>query len=130
MDLKKRKCYPYTYCNNYLVGIKFLLIISTMKFKQEHSIDQRKVTSYCSLLFFNIFTDISLNYSNLPNLNTNEIYLLKAESDRIRVKYPDRLPVIVEKSEKSKVQEIDKKKVYNINIVLKIQYNSIIIFSI
>lgn len=35
---------------------------------------------------------------------------MKAESDRIRVKYPDRLPVIVEKSEKSKVQEIDKKK--------------------
>ena len=36
----------------------------------------------------------------------------KAESDRIKNKYPDRLPVIVEKSDKSTVQEIDKKKVF------------------
>lgn len=46
-----------------------------MKFKNEHSMEQRK-----------------------------------AESDRIKTKYPDRLPVIVEKSEKSKVNDIDKKK--------------------
>jgi len=34
----------------------------------------------------------------------------KAESARIKEKYPDRLPIIVEKSDKSKVEEIDKKK--------------------
>lgn len=51
-----------------------------MKFKSEHSIEQRK-----------------------------------AESDRIKNKYPDRLPVIVEKSEKSKVNDIDKKKYLGIS---------------
>jgi GABA(A) receptor-associated protein len=30
----------------------------------------------------------------------------RAESNRIRAKYPDRIPVICEKSEKSKVQVI------------------------
>lgn len=34
----------------------------------------------------------------------------KAESDRIRAKYPDRIPVICEKADKSKVADIDKKK--------------------
>ncbi|KAJ2493230.1 Autophagy- protein 8 [Coemansia sp. RSA 2050] len=34
----------------------------------------------------------------------------KAESDRIRQKYPDRIPVICEKVEKSDIQTIDKKK--------------------
>jgi len=34
----------------------------------------------------------------------------KQESDRIRAKYPDRIPVICEKTEKSSVQDIDKKK--------------------
>lgn len=34
----------------------------------------------------------------------------RAESERIRTKYPDRVPVICEKSEKSNVQDIDKKK--------------------
>lgn len=33
-----------------------------------------------------------------------------AESSRIRSKYPERIPVICEKTEKSKVQDIDKKK--------------------
>ncbi|CAL6307666.1 unnamed protein product [Bathycoccus prasinos] len=32
------------------------------------------------------------------------------ESNRIRVKYPDRIPVIVEKSPKSDVPDLDKKK--------------------
>jgi GABA(A) receptor-associated protein len=45
------------------------------KFKNEHTLDQRK-----------------------------------AESERIRQKYPDRIPVICEKTEKSNVQDIDKKK--------------------
>lgn len=34
----------------------------------------------------------------------------QAESARIREKYPDRIPVIVEKADKSDVPEIDKKK--------------------
>lgn len=34
----------------------------------------------------------------------------KAESDRIRLKYPDRVPIICEKAEKSDIQQIDKHK--------------------
>ena len=34
----------------------------------------------------------------------------KTESARIREKYPDRIPVIVEKVEKSDIPDIDKKK--------------------
>jgi GABA(A) receptor-associated protein len=34
----------------------------------------------------------------------------KAEADRIRLKYPDRIPVIAEKAEKSNIPDIDKKK--------------------
>lgn len=34
----------------------------------------------------------------------------RQESERIREKYPDRIPCIVEKAEKSDIQQIDKKK--------------------
>mmetsp|Transcript_93055 Transcript_93055/g.226028 ORF Transcript_93055/g.226028 Transcript_93055/m.226028 type:complete len:119 (-) Transcript_93055:268-624(-) len=34
----------------------------------------------------------------------------QAESERIRAKYPDRIPVICEKAEKSDIPDIDKKK--------------------
>lgn len=34
----------------------------------------------------------------------------QAEAQRIREKYPDRIPVIVEKAEKSDIPDIDKKK--------------------
>lgn len=34
----------------------------------------------------------------------------KAESEKIREKYPDRIPVIVEKVERSDIDDIDKKK--------------------
>ncbi|KAI9103091.1 autophagy protein 8 [Phlyctochytrium arcticum] len=34
----------------------------------------------------------------------------KAEADKIRQKYPDRIPCIVEKAEKSDIAKIDKKK--------------------
>ncbi|CAN4092108.1 unnamed protein product [Withania somnifera] len=34
----------------------------------------------------------------------------QAESSRIREKYPDRIPVIVERTEKSDISDIDKKK--------------------
>lgn len=46
-----------------------------MKFKAEHTFDQRKL-----------------------------------ESERVRGKYPDRIPVICEKVDKSKMEDIDKKK--------------------
>eukprot|EP01039_Chlorochromonas_danica_P006609 gene6609-7302_t len=34
----------------------------------------------------------------------------KLESERVRAKYPDRIPVICEKLDKSKMEDIDKKK--------------------
>lgn len=34
----------------------------------------------------------------------------KSEADRIRIKYPDRIPVIAEKASKSDIPDIDKKK--------------------
>ena len=34
----------------------------------------------------------------------------KLEADRIRQKYPDRIPCIVERADKSEITEIDKKK--------------------
>ncbi|MQM14157.1 hypothetical protein Taro_047087 [Colocasia esculenta] len=34
----------------------------------------------------------------------------QAEASRIREKYPDRIPVIVEKAEKNDIPDIDKKK--------------------
>ncbi|KAI6178974.1 Autophagy related protein Atg8 [Aphelenchoides besseyi] len=34
----------------------------------------------------------------------------RAEGEKIRRKYPDRIPVIVEKAPKSKLQDLDKKK--------------------
>jgi GABA(A) receptor-associated protein len=34
----------------------------------------------------------------------------KSEAERIRVKYPDRIPVIAEKDERSDIPDIDKKK--------------------
>ncbi|KAH1146600.1 hypothetical protein GLYMA_15G108200v4 [Glycine max] len=35
----------------------------------------------------------------------------QAEASRIREKYPDRIPVIVEKAERSDIPDIDKKKI-------------------
>jgi len=40
----------------------------------------------------------------------NSLDKRKAESSKIRSKYPDRIPVICEKAEKSNIPEIDKKK--------------------
>ncbi|RXM99502.1 Gamma-aminobutyric acid receptor-associated protein [Acipenser ruthenus] len=34
----------------------------------------------------------------------------RAEGEKIRAKYPDKIPVIVEKAPKSRVAELDKKK--------------------
>ena len=40
----------------------------------------------------------------------HEIETRKAESQKIRTKYPDRVPIIVEKEGNSDIAEIDKKK--------------------
>lgn len=49
-----------------------------------------------------IFTD-SLNFHVLPEKR-------KSEAERIRAKYPDRVPVICEKADRSDIPDIDKKK--------------------
>mmetsp|Transcript_8154 Transcript_8154/g.15770 ORF Transcript_8154/g.15770 Transcript_8154/m.15770 type:complete len:128 (-) Transcript_8154:416-799(-) len=40
----------------------------------------------------------------------NSLEKRKTEASRIKEKYPDRIPIIVEKAEKSDIPEIDKKK--------------------
>jgi GABA(A) receptor-associated protein len=52
-----------------------------------------------------------LSVSKLPDIHPNP-YLEKkaAEAKRILTKYPDRIPVIVEKASRSTLPEIDKKK--------------------
>jgi GABA(A) receptor-associated protein len=47
---------------------------------------------------------------SLSRWTTNNTEQRKYESSRIRQKYPDRIPVIVEKSPKSDVPDLDKKK--------------------
>jgi len=34
----------------------------------------------------------------------------RADGDKVRIRYPDRVPVIVEKSPKARVADVDKKK--------------------
>ena len=41
---------------------------------------------------------------------THSLEARKAEATRIRLKYPDRIPVICEKAEKSDIPDLDKKK--------------------
>ncbi|KAG6534542.1 hypothetical protein ZIOFF_008445 [Zingiber officinale] len=45
----------------------------------------------------------------LPTMNSS-IERRQAEAARIREKYPDKIPVIVEKAERSDIPDIDKKK--------------------
>jgi GABA(A) receptor-associated protein len=54
---------------------------------------------------FNTKSDNTFNYQNLKKLDDR-----KAESARILTKFPDRIPVIVEKAKASDVPEIDKYK--------------------
>lgn len=61
-------------------------------------------------IFARALTDVS---DVLPSLSHDEQQITeqrKYESSRIRQKYPDRIPVIVEKSPKSDVPDLDKKK--------------------
>ena len=48
-----------------------------------------------------------MEYTNVSPIFTEK---RKSEADRIRSKYPDRVPVICEKAERSDVPDIDKKK--------------------
>ena len=42
--------------------------------------------------------------------NSNPLEKRKSEAERIRAKYPDRVPVICEKADRSDIPDIDKKK--------------------
>ena len=52
------------------------------------------------------------NFNNDPNSFKNKYSFesRKSESKRIMERYPDRIPIIVEKSKNSDIKEIDKKK--------------------
>ncbi|KAK9805911.1 hypothetical protein WJX73_004131 [Symbiochloris irregularis] len=51
------------------------------------------------------------NYSKLRSMkDEHPLEKRQAEAARIRDKYPDRIPVIVEKAERSEIADIDKKK--------------------
>lgn len=54
----------------------------------------------------------SLNYGNALHLTTHILVedKRKSEAERIRAKYPDRVPVICEKADRSDIPDIDKKK--------------------
>jgi GABA(A) receptor-associated protein len=49
-------------------------------------------------------------FSSFSMTNNDYIEKRKAEAERIRQKYPDRIPVICEKVDKSDIPTIDKKK--------------------
>lgn len=49
------------------------------------------------------------DFGKAPRIN-HPLEARKAESDKIREKYPDRIPVICEKSTTSKLPNIDKTK--------------------
>ncbi len=50
------------------------------------------------------------NKSQLNFLNVDSTEKRKSEAERIRAKYPDRVPVICEKADRSDIPDIDKKK--------------------
>jgi len=50
-------------------------------------------------------------YSAMPGFKTEHpLERRKSEAERIRAKYPDRIPVICEKADRSDIPDIDKKK--------------------
>ena len=50
------------------------------------------------------------DFGNKQKPNLNSVEQRKSEAERIRERYPDRIPVICEKSETSKLPDIDKTK--------------------
>ncbi|KAL2483950.1 Autophagy-related protein [Forsythia ovata] len=65
---------------------------------------------HCPLFFFWRERNLSLSMANSSFKIEHPLERRQAESTRIREKYPDRIPVIVEKAERSDVPNIDKKK--------------------
>lgn len=53
------------------------------------------------------FTDTEMKWSYKEE---NSFEKRRAEGEKIRRKYPDRIPVIVEKAPKSRLPDLDKKK--------------------
>ena len=42
----------------------------------------------------------------------------KSEAERIRAKYPDRVPVICEKADRSDIPDIDKVRIYSLHVAV------------
>ncbi|KAL2628278.1 hypothetical protein AAZX31_07G242400 [Glycine max] len=68
--------------------------------------------SFSSLLCFLMFLCLKFSetMAKSPFKLEHPLERRQAESARIRDKYPDRIPVIVEKAERSDIPDIDKKK--------------------
>jgi len=73
--------------------------------------------SVCFLLLFPSFLDFPFSaiiMSKSQSFKSQHPFeKRKAEAQRIRLKYPDRIPVISEKAEKSDIPDIDKKKIFS-----------------
>lgn len=67
-----------------------------------------------NILQFYILPSHQLNYHNTYIIKSNYLLLLtekrKEEVEKIREKFPDRIPIIVEKAGTSKLPDIDKTK--------------------
>ncbi|KAL9298962.1 putative autophagy protein Atg8 ubiquitin [Arabidopsis thaliana] len=88
-------------------------------FKHEHPLVEMnidvEVTKFhlsllCSVVESLLFTGRRIAISVPWNPKILSLKKRQAEAARIREKYPDRIPVIVERAEKSDVPDIDKKK--------------------
>ncbi|KAG9443529.1 hypothetical protein H6P81_014869 [Aristolochia fimbriata] len=69
----------------------------------------RGISSFVSAFYFLIAGD-GLAMAKSSFKLEHPLERRQAEASRIREKYPDRIPVIVEKAEKSDIPDIDKKK--------------------
>ena len=63
--------------------------------------------SYAHVVFSFLLSSL---HNNKYNYNNQIIEKRKSEAERIRQKYPDRVPVICEKADRSEIPDIDKKK--------------------
>ncbi|KAK2447833.1 Ubiquitin superfamily protein [Trifolium repens] len=74
----------------------------------EYSQTLNSIIDYYFLRFFNCSSDLIMSKASFKTQHPFE--RRQAESTRIREKYPDRVPVIVEKAGRSDIADIDKKK--------------------
>nr|POE82058.1 autophagy-related protein 8f [Quercus suber] len=78
-------------------------------FKQEHDLEKRRAEAARKTSFFfgsSSRGDMAKSYFK----QEHDLEKRRAEAARIREKYPDRIPVIVERAERSDIPSIDKKK--------------------